>query len=136
MKYTKFKQEQEKKYNEFPFMYAFNSKQLNEGMKKLNVKNADELYSIGGGGFIRKKDDKAFQDLINTVEKEIEEFLKDDDQLLDALKYELGNHEYCISYDYEPVLEALGLPRYQDLTGRQKEILNKAKKQYLANCNN
>ena len=130
MNYTQFKQEQEKKYNEFPFLFAFSDKQLEEGKEKLGVKENKELLSIGQGAFIRKKDIQAFKDLVDTFDKEKTEFLKDEKNLQDALEYELANHEYCITYSHEPTLEVLGLS-FESLTDRQKEILKKAKENCL-----
>lgn len=109
MKYTEFKQNQEAELNDFPMFFAFSQKQLDEGMQKLGVVKFDELYRIGGGGFIRKTDSEELQILFSKCREERTRFLANDENLLDSLVYELGDHEYCITRDVQPTLEALGL---------------------------
>mgnify|MGYP006971785061 CR=1 FL=1 len=130
MKYQTFRDKQEKKYSEFPLVFAFSDKQLEEGKEKLGVKDNNELSSIGGGGYIKKTDSEAYKNLINGFDRDLKTFLKDDKQFVEALEYELSNHEYCITYDYEPTLDALGLS-FESLTEKQKDLLVLAKKNYL-----
>ena len=109
MRYYTLKERQQEEVNNFPMMFAFSKKQLEQGCEKLGVKDAEsELYSIGAGGFIRRDDSKEFDALVNRLSDEMEEALKDYDFLKDALRYELDNHEYCITMDPERALNALG----------------------------
>jgi hypothetical protein len=127
-KYHELKEEIQAKIDAFPFMFAFSNKQFEEGKQKLGVKDNSELLSIGSGGYIRKTDSQAFTDLLEETGKTREEYLKDPEQLKDALLYELSNHEYSYTRDLQPTLEALGLEE-DEITGEQ---LAGAIKEYIA----
>ena len=52
--------------------------------------------------------------------------------IFDMFVYELANHEYCITYDLEDTLDALGLtPEEVNADKRLSHGLNKAIKTYL-----
>lgn len=114
-KYRELKEKQGKEVNEFPMMFAFSNKQFAEGMAKLGLKEneTNKLLSIGAGGFIRKSDRKAFDDMFVRQEKElkkaIEEDLTGEGFIYNMFNYELGNHEYCITWELDETLDALGL---------------------------
>ena len=58
MTYKELKDHQQAEINAFPFIWAFNEKQLADGMRKLGLNpdtDKDKLCSIGGGGIIRKE---------------------------------------------------------------------------------
>lgn len=130
--YNQLEAEHAELFNKFPMFFAFSNEQFNEGMKKLNVTDKADLYSISGGGFIRKTDSKALDELLTRMETEMQTALKDDTFLLSAIKYELGNREYCITYDATETLETLGFS-YDDLQidERLKRIFLQARKEYL-----
>lgn len=113
--YSLMKRKHEKEFNEFPMMFAFDSRQFEEGMMKLGLTkdDTDKIYSIGGGGFIRKSDSKALDNLLDRHEDEMKEAIANDKTgegfIFDMFDYELGNHEYCITYDIGPTLDALDL---------------------------
>lgn len=113
--YSLLKRKHEKEFNEFPMMFAFDNRQFEEGMKKLGLTkdDTDKIYSIGGGGFIRKSDSKALDNLLDRHEDEMKEAIANDKTgegfIFDMFDYELGNHEYCITYDIGPTLDALDL---------------------------
>ena len=67
-KYEKFKKVQEEMVNKFPQFFAFSNEQLEEGLKKLNVKK-EEILSTGLGGFIRKSDKEAYKQLWEKIGK-------------------------------------------------------------------
>jgi hypothetical protein len=108
-------------------MFAFSNQQFTEGKQKLGVTDNSELLSIGYGGYIRKTDREAYRDLLEAGDKELKEYLKEPEQLKDALIYELGNHEYCITYDLEPALEALSL---DNPTPEQQSVISEAVSEY------
>ncbi|WP_195336948.1 DUF7659 family protein [Paraclostridium bifermentans] len=114
-KYRELKEKQGKEVNEFPMMFAFSNKQFAEGMEKLGLKEneTNKLLSIGAGGFIRKSDRKAFDDMFVRQEKElknaIEEDLTGEGFIYNMFNYELGNHEYCITWELDETLNTLGL---------------------------
>jgi hypothetical protein len=59
--YLELKQKYQKEFDELPVFFAFNTKQFEEGITKLNT-TKDKIYSIGGGGFIRKLDVNLLKD--------------------------------------------------------------------------
>lgn len=131
--YLEFKEEVEKEINDFPCFYAFSEEQLKEGLKKLKT-NKGNICSIGYGGFIRKSDKEAYKKMWDDLNKKEKELLKDKEFLFQAFRYELANHEFCITYDYEDALSVFGL-EYEDLTEEQLNILEKAKEDYLLKVN-
>ncbi len=106
--------------------YAFTDKQFKEGLKKLNLSEGEEnkLLKFGSGSFILKDRKKDLEDLLLSNKKEIRENLKDEKLLLDALRYELSNHEYSYSGNIYPALDALSL-KLEDIPS---EILREAKR--------
>jgi hypothetical protein len=109
-RYYDFKQEHQKKIDNFPLLFAFNQKQFGEGCARLGVKDPQkELYSIGAGGYVRKTDSKALNDLLTGLDAAITEAMEDPAFAYDAILYELENHEYCITGDPSPALDVLGL---------------------------
>ena len=138
MTYCELKKEQEKELNEFTgIFYAFNNKQFKEGMEKIGLEEKDtkKIYSLGSGGYILKEKSKAFNDMFNKFSDKKTKALKTEEFLLEALTYELQNHEFCITYDYEQTFEALGLT-IEDIEGLSfgLEVLNKAKNVALQCC--
>ena len=131
MTYNEFKIQTQSEFNDFPMKYAFSEKQLQKGLEELGVKDIKEVLSIGSGGFIRKSDKQAFFDLLNKQSDKTEEFLSKDENLKNALVYELGNHEYCITCNPQEAFDALGI----DETKRTQSILKLAIAQYCKENN-
>lgn len=131
--YLDMKARHEKEINAFPFGFAFSNEQFKEMMEKwgLTENDTDKILSIGMGGFIRKSDKEAMHDLFKRHKEEKEKGYENDQFLQEAIEYELGNHEYIITYEPEPTLSALGysIDILQD--ERFNRIFNKAKKNYL-----
>ena len=75
MKYLELKQRQQKEVNDFPFGFAFSNQQFKEMMEKFGLKetDTDKIYSIGAGGYIRKSDSNAFDEMFKRHRKEIED---------------------------------------------------------------
>ena len=129
MNYTELKNKIIEEISAFPMKFAFSDKQLKEGLESLGAA-VDDVVSIGGGGFVRKTDVNALNEMFNNHEKLREDALKDRDFLIDALVYELGNHEYCITHDPEPALNALGIEA-EDVNDHVRECYKEAKRIYL-----
>lgn len=110
-KYTDLKSKHQAEVNAFPFGFAFNQSQFDEMMKKWDLKPTDirEILSIGGGGYIRRDDAKAMHEMFARHESELRTAMQDYDFAFEAFNYELGNHEYCITYELDDTLDALGL---------------------------
>lgn len=79
----------------------------------------------------KKTDAPALKALMQKLDRDRAEYLKDPENLKSALIYELSNHEYIYTYDSTEALDALGLDR-ETLTTEQCEILRQAKTEYLA----
>ena len=117
--YQEMKDRQQKEFDAFPMGAAFSNQQFKDMMKKwgLTVNDTDKIISIGGGCYIRKTDKEALCALINRLNNEKENAiaadLTGDGFIFDMFVYELANHEYCITYDLEDTLDALGLTAEQ-----------------------
>ncbi len=112
--YQELKQSHSKDIDNFEgIFFAFNQEQFKEGMEKvgLTVSDTKSIYSLGAGGYIRKDKSKDFENMLERHTKERQELKKEEKTLLSALVYELQNHEYCISGDTEPALNALGFTK-------------------------
>lgn len=138
MKYLKLKEKHQKEVNDFPFGFAFSNEQFKDMMKKfgLKEKDTDKIYSIGAGGYIRKTDSEAMHNMFKKHREEIENEIKNDKDgtgfIYEMFRYELSNHEYCVTYDIEPTLDALGLTldeinKHQNLVMGLKKALDEYK---------
>ena len=96
----------------------------------------DKIIGIGAGGFIRKSDLKAYTEMCQRTEKEMQEAIANDKTgegfIKEMFKYELANHEYCITYELDDTLDALGLT-IEEINNNQalKHGLELARKEYL-----
>lgn len=130
--YQDLKAQHSKELNDFKgIFFAFSNKQFIEGLEKLGIEMSEareKIASLPGGGYILKSRSKAFSDLFKKHNAEMKDFKADQEGLFNAIVYELGNHEYCITYDVTDALEALGLTA-EDVPA---DILKKAKRQSLA----
>lgn len=111
MTYTELKQRQSKEMNDFEgIFFAFSNEQFKEGMQKIGLLPDDtsKIYSLGAGGYILKDKSKAFHEMLDRFEKEKQDLKKQEKSLLEALVYELKNHEFCITLDPNDALDALG----------------------------
>ena len=134
MKYIDLKQKQQQEVNDFPFGFAFSNSQFKEMMEKFGLKetDTDKIYSIGAGGYIRKTDSEAMEKMFERHRQEMQDEINKDKKgtgfVYEMFRYELANHEYCVSYDLEPTLNALGLTEKQVfenpklLTGLKKAL--------------
>jgi len=129
--YYELKEKHQKEVDDFAgIFFAFNKKQFAEGMQKVGLTEdqKDKIYSLGNtGGFILKEKSQSFHDLLERHSKELKDLLESEKHLLDALIYELWNHEYCITMSVTEALESLGL-EVKEVDG---EILKKACKEAL-----
>lgn len=127
--YLEFKSQQEKVLSKFPQFFAFNENQFNEGLKKLGTTKKD-ILGTGYGGFIRKTDKECYLKMFEEIDKALNEKLKDEYFLYCAFRYELNNHEFIITSDYDDTLRVFGL-QYDKLTKKQLKVLEEAKTDYL-----
>lgn len=108
MKYTEMKAIHRAEWDAFPIEFAFNTMQFEDGLKRLGV-TKEGIRSTAGAGFIRETDVDDYFGLCIRQRKERQAALKDDEFLLEAMEYELANHEYCVTQDPGPALDAVGV---------------------------
>ena len=139
--YQQLREKQQAEVNAFPIGAAFSNQQFAEMMQKwdLTVDDTDKICSLGAGCFIRKSDKAAFLEMAERHHKEMQDAIAADETgdgfIYDMFLYELANHEYCITYDLEETLDALGLTIEQvNADKRLSHGLAKARKDYLKNC--
>lgn len=102
--------------------FAFSNEQMKEGIEKYGVNENNKVVNIGAGGFVLKSRLQEFKDLLARQEKERKELKHDRNKFIDALAYELQNHEYCITGNPDDALEVFGL----DYSTVDRDILKKA----------
>lgn len=112
--YVELKNKHQKEINDFPFGFAFSQKQFDDMMINkfgLTPEDTDKIYSIGGGGFVRKCDSDAMHEMFERHAQERETAMAEnkDDYLYHMFDYELANHEYNYTGEVSDALEALGL---------------------------
>ena len=139
-KYKELKDKQQKEIDAFPFGVCFSEKQYEEMMTKwnLSVDDTDKICAVGGGCYIRKTDKDAFLNMLKRFEEEKQAAINEDSTgngfIYDMFLYELGNHEYCITYDLTETFDALNVT--QEIIDKDKRFargLKKAVKDYLKN---
>ena len=136
MTYMEFKEKRQKEVNELPMYFAFSDKQFNELMVKLGYNDENvflkDIMTIGGGSIILKKDKELVMNTFDRIDKELTENFKNDEFLESVFEYELGNHEYCITYDINEALDALDIS-YDEykMSERIQKIAKKAITKYM-----
>ena len=135
-KYLTLKNKHQQEVNDFHMFFAFSDKQFEEGMKRFGLKPTDtkKIYKLGStGGFYLRSDAEKLHDMFDRHTQEMNEAItSDDDFVCQMFLYELANHEYCITYDLEPTLDACGLTEDEILKDqRLAGLLKKAKTDYL-----
>lgn len=110
--YQQQKSRHEKEFGEFEsIFFAFNNEQFKEGCEKLKVSPENKLVSIGMGGYVLKNNLPEFMALMKRHKKERKELQKNEKKLINAIVYELWNHEYCITGDPSDALDVLDMKR-------------------------
>ena len=138
MKYRELKEKQAKELNEFKgIFFAFSNEQLKEGLKKVGLKEneTDKICSIGAGGYLLKTVAKDFHKMFENAQKEIVNAMLEKDFLISAFAYELSNHEFLYTREYEQTLDCFDL-KFETLTSLQKECLEIATKLQFKNSEN
>lgn len=114
--YREMRERHQKEFNKLPLGFAFSDEQFNEMMRKWGLdleKDQDKICSIPGGGFIQKKDSAHFREVVDRHRAEMNAAEAADKDgtgfLYQMFLYELDNHEYGYTGEYEETLESLGL---------------------------
>lgn len=127
--YIAMKNRHQQEVNALPIKFAFSDKQFEEGMKELGLKptDTDKVYALVGNGFYRKTDADLIHGTFKRHKQERDDAIAADKDgtgyLFEMFEYELGNHEYCVTYDCEDAVNACGYTCAEVLAD---PILNKA----------
>jgi hypothetical protein len=110
-RYQKLREEIQKEADGFPMFFAYSMKQFGEGLAKLglDMTRLDELARVPHGGYLLREDLPRLKAMMDGFDKKLADALKDEDFLMEALVYELNNHECCYTHEHKPALDALGL---------------------------
>lgn len=138
--YQEMKSTHEKEMNLLNWGWAFSDKQFNEMMEKWGLdpeKDLDKIVRLPyNGGFLQKKDVPAYRAFWDRYDAENKLFKKQQKNLVEMLVSELANHEYCITGDLEPTLNACGFDKKDYLENESlRKAVKKAKTEYLSHCN-
>lgn len=113
--YAEFKKEREKEIDSFPMFYAYDEKQIREGMRKIKCKSRSELSGVPGffGLFMRTVDIPRFFKMVGNRMAETQSRIATDPNFAKAaFLYEMNNCEYAINVDgYEEILSELCINR-------------------------
>ena len=119
-----------KEINAFPMAFAFSNEQLKEVLVNLET-TIEEVVSIGSGGIIRKTDLVAYEALFERIGVERVAAFENNVVLIEAIRHELGNHEYIYTSDPTDALNALEITLDDERTATCFKI---ARAQYLYAC--
>jgi hypothetical protein len=131
--YSEFKTRAEKRISDFDHLFfAFSKQQFDEGMKRIGLdpQFPSLVTCVNNCGFVDKTYLGKWENINRITLEELERGMNDDAFLYDAFLYELGNHEFIITYDLSDTLDVFGLTM-ETMTEQQRIILLKAKQDYL-----
>lgn len=99
----------------FPMFFAFSGDQFKAGLEKLGLKEEDKpkLFTFVDGGYAKLEDKAAFFAMLDRHMEDLKAAYNADKTgegfIFDMFAFELANHEYIATGDFEPALIALGL---------------------------
>lgn len=128
--YCDFKLAEREAIDALPIEFAFNDDQFHDMLKKfgLTTEEKDKLRRIPGGGFCLAADAQMIVETMLSWSRKLSEIIKTDDEFaVDALRYELDNHEYGCTGEPDYALLELGLPSdVNKLDDRMKSLFCRA----------
>ena len=101
--------------NSLPIKFAYSDEQFKDALAEMGLTEADtgRLVRVPGGGFMKKSESHLLKEAFLRKENEMESAIQADTDgtgfIFDMFDCELSNHEYCITGDPVPALEACGL---------------------------
>lgn len=130
MKYVELRKQHQDKVDALPLKFAFSREQFKSAMSELGFteNDTDKISWIGLGGFCLKTDKEAVDRVFDETYDEMNKAMRDDEFCIDAIEYEMGNHEYALTYDMDEVLESLGLNGNNE---RIQKLFLKAEQRYF-----
>lgn len=93
--------------NAVPMFFAFTQEQLDAAMAARGVTDTALLCRVAHGALMLKSEVHLLRAALDEAAARREAYLATDDGLLEALTYELANHEYCITGDSREAVEAV-----------------------------
>lgn len=129
MTYKEYREQREKEMNELPIFWAFSTEQFMEEIKKrtkaTTIEGAAKLvYRFGNGGFYLKEDAHIIHDYFNKKDP-LPELMKDYNFALDAILYEMNNHEYAINWQADwDVCSVFGKVEYTEAEDELEQYFN------------
>ncbi len=106
------KDKKQKDYNDLfttcGVFWAFSNEQFEEGKAKNPIAEGEKYLSIGGGGYMPKRNIQALEDVIKAIEATYKAQIAQYKQREANILYELNNHEAYYTGSIEDTLEALG----------------------------
>ena len=130
MTYIELNKQAEERISALPIVWGFSDKQIRENAEAKGIAVTD-LRAIGAGGYISIHDRKLVASAFSLNMKERDLWLLDMKNLEEAFLYELGNHEFCITYNDVEVWEAVGVS-LEDHTVEQMDAYLSARRTYLS----
>jgi len=141
-RYYNLKKEYNNKVNKWveeenKIFFAFSKEKYQEGLKKIGLQKGEILVHIGGGGYVKKGNEKECEDVFSAFEKVVKNHEQDYEFMVHAFEYELGNHEFIITGRVKDAIETLGLT-YEEVENNPllKAALEEAKLKQIENPNN
>ena len=138
-KYIEYKNRKHAEFDKLPMKVAFGNKQFEQMMKEWGLTTSKEdltkIHQLGAGCYCLKKDTHLFEEHFQRTQKELKEFLKDDDNLKSAFKYEFATHECGYTYTPQDALPPLNLT-YEEVEKNERlnRVFNEAWCEYLDEC--
>lgn len=138
-KYIEYKNRKHAEFDKLPMKVAFGNKQFEQMMKEWGLTTSKEdltkIHQLGAGCYCLKKDTHLFEEHFQRTQKELKEFLKDDDNLKSAFEYEFANHECGYTYTPQDALPPLNLT-YEEVEKNERlnRVFNEAWCEYLDEC--
>ena len=114
--YIEMKARHGKEVSALPLGFAFGDKQFSEMMTRWGLdpdNDRDKICSVGGGGYIQRKDLDLLRDTFARHHREIDAAVAADKTghgfICEMFVTEMKNHEYGYTGDLDDTLDALGL---------------------------
>ena len=111
-----------------PKFFAFSMGQFEEGLIEIGA-TKDELMRGPAGCYHKMADFPLFQAIVGRHNDEMEQARENDEFLIDAIRYELANHEFGYTHNPDDALAAVGISLDNE---REIDCYKKARKIALA----
>lgn len=134
MNYRELKRGYQENIESLHFMVGFSKEWFVELMKL--KQDHGKVYNIWGGCYADEENYQKLNQFAQDFETYKQNKIKEQDEefILWAIKYEMGNNEYVLTYDTEEVMKSLGFEMKLFNDKWFRKVWDKAEKLYLAWC--